>query len=73
MMKLSGLKQAVSHWQNCTEDGLVALSREKLHVISSNVYSDDPAVREEQVKTDMFNSILDTGKNKRPSVETSLA
>ena len=25
-----------------TEDGLVALSREKLHVISSNNYSDDP-------------------------------
>ena len=55
-----------------SEDGLVALSREKLHVISSNIYSDDPSVREEQVKTDMFMSILDPGKNKRPSVETSL-
>lgn len=55
-----------------SEEGLVALNREKLHVISSNTYSDDPAVREEQVKTDMFNSILDHGKNRRPSVETSL-
>ena len=55
-----------------TEEGLVALSREKLHVISSNIYSDDPATREEQVKADMFRSILDPGKNKRPSVETSL-
>jgi rhamnose utilization protein RhaD (predicted bifunctional aldolase and dehydrogenase) len=55
-----------------TEDGLVALSREKLHVISSNIYSDDPTAREEQVKNDMFLSILDPGKNKRPSVETSL-
>jgi NAD(P)-dependent dehydrogenase (short-subunit alcohol dehydrogenase family)/rhamnose utilization protein RhaD (predicted bifunctional aldolase and dehydrogenase) len=55
-----------------TEDGLVALSRDKLHVISSSIYSDDPAAREEQVKTDMFNSILDPGKTRRPSVETSL-
>jgi rhamnose utilization protein RhaD (predicted bifunctional aldolase and dehydrogenase)/NAD(P)-dependent dehydrogenase (short-subunit alcohol dehydrogenase family) len=55
-----------------TEEGLVTLSREKLHGISSNTYSDDPAAREEQVKADMFLSILDPGKNKRPSVETSL-
>lgn len=54
------------------EDGLVALNREKLHVISSAVYSDDPSVREEQVKADMNLSILDQGKGKRPSVETSL-
>lgn len=55
-----------------TEDGLVALNREKLHLISTNIYSDDPSTREEQVKTDMFRSITDPGKNKRPSVETSL-
>ena len=50
----------------------MALNREKLHVISTNIYSDEPAIREEQVKTDMFLSIIDTAKNKRPSVETSL-
>lgn len=55
-----------------TEDGLVAMNREKLHVISSNTYSDDPSEREEQVKADMFLSILEPGKNRRPSVETSL-
>ena len=55
-----------------TEDGLVALSREKLHVISTNTYPDDPPAREELVKADMFSSILDPGKNRRPSVETSL-
>ncbi|MBE3087433.1 MAG: class II aldolase/adducin family protein, partial [Bacteroidetes bacterium] len=44
-----------------TEEGLVALSREKLHVISSGIYSDDPSTREEQVKADMFHSILDPG------------
>jgi NAD(P)-dependent dehydrogenase (short-subunit alcohol dehydrogenase family)/rhamnose utilization protein RhaD (predicted bifunctional aldolase and dehydrogenase) len=55
-----------------TEEGLVALDREKLHVISSNTYPDDPSEREARVKADMFLSILDPGKNKRPSVETSL-
>jgi NAD(P)-dependent dehydrogenase (short-subunit alcohol dehydrogenase family)/rhamnose utilization protein RhaD (predicted bifunctional aldolase and dehydrogenase) len=55
-----------------TEEGLVALSRKKLHAISSNTYPDDPAVREEQVKNDMFLSIVEPGKGKRPSVETSL-
>jgi rhamnose utilization protein RhaD (predicted bifunctional aldolase and dehydrogenase)/NAD(P)-dependent dehydrogenase (short-subunit alcohol dehydrogenase family) len=57
---------------NLTEDGLVALNREKLRKISENTYSDDPSVREEQVKADMFLSILGQDKNKRPSVETSL-
>jgi NAD(P)-dependent dehydrogenase (short-subunit alcohol dehydrogenase family)/rhamnose utilization protein RhaD (predicted bifunctional aldolase and dehydrogenase) len=55
-----------------TEEGLVALNREKLHVISSNIYPDDPSDREEHVKADMLLSILDPGKNRRPSVETSL-
>jgi NAD(P)-dependent dehydrogenase (short-subunit alcohol dehydrogenase family)/rhamnose utilization protein RhaD (predicted bifunctional aldolase and dehydrogenase) len=54
------------------EEGLVALSRKKLHMISTAVYSDDAVTREEQVKEDLFRSITDTRKNKRPSVETSL-
>jgi NAD(P)-dependent dehydrogenase (short-subunit alcohol dehydrogenase family)/rhamnose utilization protein RhaD (predicted bifunctional aldolase and dehydrogenase) len=54
------------------ENGLVALSREKLRLISGRNYSDDPDLREEQVKMDLLNSIIDTGKQKRPSVETSL-
>ncbi|MCJ7447359.1 MAG: SDR family NAD(P)-dependent oxidoreductase [Bacteroidales bacterium] len=55
-----------------TEEGLVTLSRERLHEISMKSYSDDPVKREDQVKNDLFESILDQGKNKRPSVETSL-
>jgi len=55
-----------------TEEGLVALNREKLHVISSKIYSEVPSEREQQVLADMFQSIIDPGKNKRPSVETSL-
>jgi len=54
------------------ENGLVALSREKLHSISGKKYSDDPVLREEEVKNDLFNSIIDPGQSKRPSVETSL-
>jgi rhamnose utilization protein RhaD (predicted bifunctional aldolase and dehydrogenase)/NAD(P)-dependent dehydrogenase (short-subunit alcohol dehydrogenase family) len=54
------------------EEGLVALSREKLHKISSATYSDEAVEREDQVKEDLFSSILDPVKNLRPSVETSL-
>jgi NAD(P)-dependent dehydrogenase (short-subunit alcohol dehydrogenase family)/rhamnose utilization protein RhaD (predicted bifunctional aldolase and dehydrogenase) len=54
------------------EYGLVALHREKLQIISSKTYSDDPVVREEQVKNDLYASIADPAQNKRPSVETSL-
>jgi NAD(P)-dependent dehydrogenase (short-subunit alcohol dehydrogenase family)/rhamnose utilization protein RhaD (predicted bifunctional aldolase and dehydrogenase) len=54
------------------EIGLVALSREKLRIISGKTYSDDTDLREEQVKNDLYNSIIEPGLNKRPSVETSL-
>lgn len=55
-----------------TEEGLVALSREKLHVISTSSYSQNSAEREEQVKNDMARSIHEADRHKRPSVETSL-
>lgn len=45
-----------------SEEGLVALSRQKLHFISSHTYSDDPVTREEEVKEDLFRSIVDPGK-----------
>ena len=55
-----------------TEEGLVALNREKLKEISAKVYSDDPVKREDEVKADLYKSIRDPSRNKRPSVETSL-
>lgn len=55
-----------------SEEGFVALDRAKLHVISGNNYSEDPVTREDQVKKDLYNSIIYPSKNKRPSVETSL-
>ncbi len=54
------------------EEGLVVLNREKLQLISSRVYSEDPVEREEQVKQDLFFSIAGPTNDKRPSVETSL-
>jgi len=54
------------------EEGLVALNRERLHIISTGTYSDDSVTREEQVKEDLFRSIIGPVNNKRPSVETSL-
>jgi NAD(P)-dependent dehydrogenase (short-subunit alcohol dehydrogenase family)/rhamnose utilization protein RhaD (predicted bifunctional aldolase and dehydrogenase) len=55
-----------------TEEGLLALSREKLHEIASKDYPDDPVKREEQVKNDLYKSIIDASQSRRPSVETSL-
>ncbi len=54
------------------ENGLVTLSREKLREISRKKYPDDPVKREDQVKKDLFNSIIDPAGGRRPSVETSL-
>jgi NAD(P)-dependent dehydrogenase (short-subunit alcohol dehydrogenase family)/rhamnose utilization protein RhaD (predicted bifunctional aldolase and dehydrogenase) len=66
------IKASGSPLAGLTEDGLVALSREKLRLISVKQYPDDPVIREEEVKADLFRSILEPGQNKRPSVETSL-
>ncbi len=66
-IKASGMALA-----DLNENELVRLSRQKLHGISGAVYSDDPVLREEQVKVDLFGSIIDPVINRRPSVETSL-
>jgi rhamnose utilization protein RhaD (predicted bifunctional aldolase and dehydrogenase)/NAD(P)-dependent dehydrogenase (short-subunit alcohol dehydrogenase family) len=66
-IKASG--QALS---DLDEEGLVALNRQKLHKISSGIYSDESELREQQVKEDLFKSIIEPGRNSRPSVETSL-
>jgi NAD(P)-dependent dehydrogenase (short-subunit alcohol dehydrogenase family)/rhamnose utilization protein RhaD (predicted bifunctional aldolase and dehydrogenase) len=66
------IKSSGTPLDGLTEEGLVALSREKLKLISQRHYSDDPVAREEEVKTDIFRSILDPGLSRRPSVETSL-
>lgn len=55
-----------------SEEGLVALNREKIRLISIKKYSDDPNEREDQVKKDLYAGIIEPGLHKRPSVETSL-
>lgn len=54
------------------ENGIVVLDRKKLQVISQGNYAEEPVLREEQVKNDLFSCISGSGSNKRPSVETSL-
>ena len=53
------------------ETGFVSLSREKLKLISQKKYSDNPLLRENEVKADLHEAIV-SPMNLRPSVETSL-
>ncbi len=53
-----------------TEDGFAQLDRQKLQVLSEKQYSDDAALREEQVKNDLAAACITKGR--RPSVETSM-
>jgi len=53
------------------EEGFVCLSRHALGIIETSTYSEDPIVREEEVKADMKKAVLSPA-NLRPSVETSL-
>ena len=52
------------------EDGFAVMDRALLNPMGSKVYSDDPAVREEEVRRDLAAANLTPGR--RPSVETSL-
>ncbi len=53
-----------------TEDGFAVLDRTLLNEMGGKAYSDDTAIREEQVKNDL--SVACITKDRRPSVETSL-
>ena len=66
-IKASGVSLA-----NITEEGFCILDRSKLGELSTLVFSEDPALREEQVKNALMNSRVDPGSGLRPSVETSL-
>ena len=65
-IKASGISLAT-----IDESGFVSLSREKLSGISDKKYSEDPLLRENEVKADLHEAIV-SPKNLRPSVETSL-
>jgi rhamnose utilization protein RhaD (predicted bifunctional aldolase and dehydrogenase) len=53
------------------ENGFVCLSRSKLKIVSSKIYSQDATRREAEVKADLAGAIVSSGNN-RPSVETSM-
>jgi rhamnose utilization protein RhaD (predicted bifunctional aldolase and dehydrogenase) len=53
------------------QGGFVCLSREKLAQIGRGTYSNEPEIREEEVKRDIRKAII-FPENLRPSVETSL-
>jgi len=65
-IKASGIPLA-----GITEDGFVSLSRKGLSQIENGSFSDDPVLREEEVKEQMRRAII-APKDLRPSVETSL-
>lgn len=53
-----------------TEDGFAELDRALLNKMNDKKYSDDSAIREDQVKNDLAAACIT--KDRRPSVETSL-
>ncbi len=55
-----------------TEEGFVKLEREQLHAIAKKSYSEDPLVREQEVKKDLLKGLANPESKLRPSVETSL-
>ncbi|MEK6794383.1 MAG: SDR family NAD(P)-dependent oxidoreductase [Spirochaetota bacterium] len=54
------------------ESGFVALTREKLSVMSIRKYSANAALREDEIKRDLLAARVDPTSNLRPSVEASL-
>lgn len=65
------IKASGAALETIDENGFVCLSREKLKIVSSKIYSEDSTLREAEVKADLADAIVSTGNN-RPSVETSL-
>jgi len=65
------IKASGAALETIDENGFVCLSRAKLKIVSSKIYSQDAAQREAEVKADLANAIVSVGNN-RPSVETSM-
>lgn len=54
-----------------TPDGFARLYREKVKIIGSKTYSNDPETRESEVKADLMAASVSPESGVRPSVETS--
>lgn len=55
-----------------SENGFCVLDRHKLNAIPEQSFSEDPVLREEEVKNALLNARVDPASGLRPSVETSL-
>ncbi|MFP4060922.1 MAG: SDR family NAD(P)-dependent oxidoreductase [Bacteroidota bacterium] len=66
------IKASGTSLENIDESGFTQLDREKVKIIASRDYSDEPNEREQQVKNDLFLASVEPDKNLRPSVKTSL-
>ncbi|NOZ63790.1 MAG: hypothetical protein GXO71_02405 [Caldiserica bacterium] len=53
-----------------TEEGFVLLDREKLELIRSKKYPEDPELREKEVKKDLLAARIEPEREQMPSVET---
>ena len=65
------VKASGSSLANIDEEGFAQLDREKVKQIAKKEYSEDPQLREVQVKEDLIAANSDPLNKKRPSVETS--
>ncbi len=65
------VKASGTYLSDIDREGFVLLSREKLGEMGSKAYSEDPLVRESEVKNDLRAATITPG-HLRPSVETSL-
>lgn len=66
-VKASGYAMA-----DITADGFVQLYRDKLQIIGTKAYSEEPHRREAEVKNDLLAARVSRASGLRPSVETSL-
>ena len=66
------IKASGTNLKDIAEEGFAKLDRNKLQQISIKEYSKTTTEREEEVKQDLYNSLTQESRGKRPSVETSL-
>lgn len=65
------VKASGTSMSDIDENGFVCLDRKLMQVLSTKSYSKDAGIREEEVKKDLHEAILEP-KGKRPSVEASM-
>lgn len=66
------IKASGTELATITEEGFVALDRQKVKAVMNKTYNSDPHKREEEVKNDLLAARLAPEKGQRPSVETNL-